>query len=143
MSSEELNELHDEEFLKAQQDVARRIAGERHKDHQQLAQQVLNVAGETITLANAIASDGDPDKQELARLIKASALDAAREVTTGRHQAVESREAREASPFVATSVTSKTSGSLPNPSLKALPHEASLPVKKKRGRGRPKKDAQD
>jgi hypothetical protein len=134
-----LKDLHRKVFVSGQEAVADEVAAQEHTDRQKLYQEGMKVAEETIDLANEMAKDGDPHKQQLAALIKANVIGAAQEATAGRHQAVEVRGAQGASPFLSSGPSTPSATSLPGTEPKALPHEPTKPPK--RGPGRPRKSS--
>lgn len=137
MLDDELKALHDREFVKGQESVAKEAAVSRFEDQQALNQRLLKVANETIDVADKIAADGNPHKKQLADLIKDVVVGGVLEVAAGRSVTVEGGEPKEANPF---SLASPSSGpkSLASPqSQKESPNgttELSQPPKRKRGR---------
>lgn len=128
------------EYQKGQEAIANEMAAYEAQAQQGRIRQIGKVAGETIDQANELASDGDPDKQEIAAILKKAASEAVRRSAAGELPAGRTGLS-EPDPFSDGSRSSATA--LPGSTPKALPHEPSEPPKKKRGRGRPKKNEKD
>lgn len=140
---EPLDPLHEASFLEGQRAIAKGLSDRRLEEQLESLGQVGKKAAETITQAKELASDQDPDKEQLAALITNGVLGAVRQMTTGRPPAEEARGAAQASPLSNGSTSSirplpgSTPAALPEPaamSPKELEHRPSEPPKRKRGR---------
>lgn len=132
-------------FQKREETAAQDVATQLFEEQAALHERVAKAAGETIDLVNQMSSDGDPTKQEVAKLLKASLLHgitSMQEVATGRLTADGGKEALQGNPFADSSRPSGTS--LPGTSTAAAAESRGLPgpeaseVEKPR-RGRPPK----
>jgi hypothetical protein len=132
---DELKDLHRKMYVKGQEAVADEVAAKEYADRQELYKQGLQVAAETIELANEMAKDGDPHKQELAARLKTHVVGTVTEVMTGRPGAEGARGAQGASPFSPSGPSTPSGTSLPGSTTpKGLPHEPTGPPRRKRGR---------
>ena len=141
MLDDELKALHNNEFVKGQESVAKEAAYSRYEDQQKLTQRAAKVAAETIDVVEQLAADGTPHKKQLADLIKNVVVGGVADLAMGRFEAAEGGEPNEANPFSLRPSGSEPRLSASSNPTKALPNEASQETPTpKRKRGRPPKN---
>lgn len=129
-----LKPLHEASFIEGQKAVAKDVTARRLEEQLKNLGKAGLVAAETLNLADQLAANGDPHKQELAKFIKSKVIGEVFEREDGRQQAEEGGEAIEARPF-SNSNDSPRSVTSSSGSTRALPDASSSePPKPRRGR---------
>lgn len=129
-------DLHEASFLEGQRAIAKDISDRRFEEHLESIGRVGKKAIQVIGEAKTLATDGDPDKAEIADLIATTVKGAVHKMASGRPPAEEARGAAQASPLSESSPQSTPS--LPGSPPKGLGHDPSEPkappTPKRRGR---------
>jgi len=136
-----LDPLLEASFLEGQRAIAKDVSDRRFEEQLASLGKVGKKAAETIDQAKEFAKDGDPDKEEIAALIKSTVKGAVYQMANGRPPAEEAKVAAQASPLSVSSPPS-TAG-LPGSTPKQLSHEppSKTPTPAPKKRGRPPKNA--
>src|SRR4051794_30847930 len=115
---EPLDPLLEASFLEGQRAIAKGVSDRRFEEQLESLGKVGKKAAEAIDQANEFAKDGDPDKEEIATLIKPTVKGAVKQMTSGRPPAEEARGAAQATPLSESSPPS--TASLPGSPTKQL-----------------------
>lgn len=138
---DDLDPLSEASFLEGQRAIAKEISDRRFEEQLDSLGRVGKKAIEVIGEAKTLATDGDPDKAEIAALIATTVKDAVHVMANGRPPAEKARGAVQASPLSGNSPPSTSS--LPGSTTKQLGHEPPEPTPQQqpKKRGRPPKNA--
>ena len=107
-----LKDLHEQTFAEGQKAVAKKYIAQLFEEEAELAKRAGEVASEVVDLATEIAADGNPHKEQIARILQdglVKALKAMQRVGDGDLSVEERRRAVEkARPFSVDSKPSET-----------------------------------
>jgi hypothetical protein len=131
---DEVKKLAEQLLRQAQEAVAQDVAAQLYEDQAKLIGRAAQVASETIDMADKLAADGNPHKQQIAEIVRRGVLGGMGQVASGRVEPQEERVPLEENPFSGNSSGSVTDS---RGSQTALTDESN-DQESKAQRGRPK-----